>query len=66
LKTKIQTVMPDLMSEMNGRCVQIASKLGGQIGEELDKEHPEWSPKLDKPALPTPEMISPIIPPVKK
>jgi hypothetical protein len=43
LKEKLTNDMPAIMSEIMGGCVQVASKLGGEIGAEIEKEHPEYT-----------------------
>ena len=42
LKQKLTSAMPSIQSEIMGGCVQIASKLGSQIGQKIEKEHPEY------------------------
>lgn len=42
LQVKIKTIMPSLMGEITGGCAEIGARLGGEIGEEIEKEHPEW------------------------
>ncbi len=42
LQAKIKTIMPSLMGEITGGCAEIGARLGGEIGEEIEKEHPEW------------------------
>lgn len=42
LKEKFNAVMPTLLSEIMGGCTQVGAKLGGEIGMEIGKEHPEF------------------------
>lgn len=42
LKEKLATSMVSLQSEIIGAAAQVGSKLGGTIGMEIAKEHPDW------------------------
>jgi len=42
LKEKLTKELVDVQSEIIGGCTQLGAKLGGAIGEELAREHPEW------------------------
>ncbi len=42
LRQKLTTDGITIQSEIMGGCSQIGAKLGGEIGLELEKEHPEW------------------------
>ena len=42
LKQKLEANLPAIQSEIMGGSVQIGSKLGGEIGMEVGKEHPEY------------------------
>jgi hypothetical protein len=49
LKQKLTDVMPALLGEAVGTCTQIGAKLGGQIGNEIEREHPEYFKAPTKP-----------------
>jgi hypothetical protein len=42
LKKRLATVFPELQSEVMAGCTQIGTKLGADVGTQLQKEHPEW------------------------
>jgi hypothetical protein len=42
LKEKLEAILPTLLSEIMGGCTQVGAKLGGEIGMEIAKEHPEY------------------------
>ncbi|SEF68240.1 hypothetical protein SAMN05421819_0805 [Bryocella elongata] len=42
LKEKLTANIVAIQSEMTGGFSQIGSRVGGQIGMDLQKEHPEW------------------------
>ena len=42
LKQKLEKVMPSVQAEIMGGCVEVGAKLGGEIGQEIQKEHPEY------------------------
>jgi len=42
LKTKLNSVMPSLLADIAGQCTRIGAKLGGEIGIEIQTEHPEY------------------------
>jgi hypothetical protein len=42
LKEKLNAILPTLLSEIMGGCAQVGAKLGGEIGMEIEKEHPEF------------------------
>jgi hypothetical protein len=54
LKAKLEKDSVAVQSEIMGACAQIGSKHGGEIGQQIVKEHPEWvketSATKDKPA----------------
>jgi hypothetical protein len=56
LKSKLSSVLPSLQGEILGRCTEIGAKLGGEIGEEIETEHPEYvkKPLPLAPAAPKP------------
>jgi hypothetical protein len=37
------------MGEIVGGSTEIGARLGGEIGAEIEKEHPEYFPKKPKP-----------------
>jgi hypothetical protein len=39
-----------IQSEIIGGTTQLGARLGGEVGEEIQKEHPEWVPKAPQPA----------------
>lgn len=52
LQKKVVDLLPAIMGEIAGGTTQIGAKLGGEIGAEIQKEHPEYfpqKPKSDKP-----------------
>lgn len=50
LQKKVIDLQPVLMGEIVGGCTEIGARLGGQIGAEIQKEHPEYlKPKSAKP-----------------
>ena len=42
LQKKIAAEMPAIMGEIVGGTTELAARLGGQIGSEIEKEHPEY------------------------
>jgi len=42
LKQKITAQFPSLQSEIMGGTTQVGAKLGGEIGAEIQQEHPEY------------------------
>lgn len=34
--------MPSLMGDALGKCAAIGAKLGGEVGRDIEKEHPEY------------------------
>lgn len=48
LKAKLASQGIAIQSEIMGGCAEIGAKAGGEIGQELVKEHPDWV----KPAAP--------------
>jgi hypothetical protein len=42
LKQKLTAQFPSVQSEIIGGTAQVGSKLGGEIGAEIQKEHPEY------------------------
>jgi hypothetical protein len=42
LKEKLTSVMPSIQSEILGGCVQVGAKLGAEVGQAIEKEHPEY------------------------
>jgi hypothetical protein len=54
LKEKFQKNAIAIQSEIVGGTTQFGARLGGEVGEEIGKEHPEWAPPLAaKPAQTT-------------
>jgi hypothetical protein len=50
LKEKVAAVMPTVLSDIMGGCTRVGAKLGGEIGAEIEKEHPEYiKPRPEKP-----------------
>lgn len=52
LQKKLSDILPAIMGEITGGCTEIGAKLGGEVGTEIEKEHPEYfpaKPKSDKP-----------------
>jgi hypothetical protein len=49
LKQKLTTEGVAIQSEIIGGCTQVGAKLGGEVAQEILKEHPEWS-SAPKPA----------------
>jgi hypothetical protein len=47
LKEKIATAGIAAQSEIMGAFTQLGAKLGGEIGQEIAKEHPEWISQAD-------------------
>jgi hypothetical protein len=52
LQKKVMDLMPAIMGEMTGGCTEIGARLGGEIGAEIEREHPEYLPPKPKPAKP--------------
>lgn len=42
LAEKLQKDAIDIQSEVMGATTQLGSRLGGEIGQEIEKEHPGW------------------------
>jgi hypothetical protein len=42
LQQKLTSVMPSIQSEILAGCVQIGAKLGAEVGQEIEKEHPDY------------------------
>ena len=42
LKQKLEGVLPSVQSEILGGTTQVGAKLGGEIGQQIQKEHPEY------------------------
>ncbi|AFL89008.1 hypothetical protein Terro_2772 [Terriglobus roseus DSM 18391] len=42
LRDKLAANTTSIQSEIIGGCTQVGAKLGGEIGIEIGKEHPEW------------------------
>lgn len=42
LQEKLKTISPSMQSDILGLSTQIGSKLGAEIGVEIQNEHPEW------------------------
>ena len=42
LQQKLTSIMPSIQSEILGGCVQIGAKLGAEVGQEIEKEHPDY------------------------
>jgi len=42
LKDKLTSSAIAMQSEVMGGCSQVGAKLGGEIGQEIEKEHPDW------------------------
>lgn len=42
LKQKLERIMPTVLSEIIGGCTQVGAKLGGEIGQEIAREHPDY------------------------
>jgi hypothetical protein len=45
LKQKLTENMSAIQSEIIGGCSQVGAKAGADIGQQLQKEHPEWFPE---------------------
>jgi hypothetical protein len=52
LQKKVSDLLPAIMGEITGGSTEIGAKLGGEIGAEILKEHPEYTPAKSKPAKP--------------
>jgi len=52
LKKKTLDLMPAIMGEIIGGCAEIGARLGGEVGDEIEKEHPEYLPAKPKPDKP--------------
>jgi hypothetical protein len=50
LKEKFQKNTVVIQSEIFGGTTQLGAKLGGEIGQEIAKEHPDWAPTPTQPA----------------
>ena len=50
LKEKFQKDAVAIQSEIIGGTTQLGARLGGEVGEEIQKEHPEWVPTALQPA----------------
>lgn len=44
LKAKVQSTAVDIQAEIMGATTRMGAKLGGEIGTEIAKEHPDWAP----------------------
>jgi len=42
LQEKLAAIQVTVQSEIIGGCTQLGAKLGGDIGQEIGKQHPEW------------------------
>ncbi len=42
LKEKLSSVAIKMQSEILGGCAQVGAALGGEVGQEIEKEHPDW------------------------
>jgi hypothetical protein len=42
LRSKIQATAVEVQSEILGGCAQVGAKIGGEVGQEIATEHPEW------------------------
>jgi hypothetical protein len=49
-KEKFQKDAVAIQSEIIGGTTQLGARLGGEVGEEIQKEHPEWVPTALQPA----------------
>lgn len=47
LKAKLAKDSVAIQSEIIGGCTQVGARLGGEIAQQIEKEHPEWLKKLD-------------------
>lgn len=52
LREKASAIAVTLQSEIMGGCTQVGAKLGGEIGMEISKEHPDWDKAPAAPATP--------------
>ncbi len=50
LKEKFQKNMVAIQSEVVGGTTQLGARIGGEVGQEIEKEHPEWTTPAPKPA----------------
>lgn len=55
LKQKFSANSITVQSEIIGGCTQVSSKLGGEIGAQLQRQHPEWLKAKGAPAAQTPK-----------
>jgi hypothetical protein len=44
LKKKLSDLLPAILGDVSGGSTEIGAKLGGEIGTEIQKEHPEYFP----------------------
>ena len=42
LKEKLSNVAIKMQSEILGGCTEVGAALGGEVGQEIEKEHPDW------------------------
>jgi hypothetical protein len=48
-KEKLAGLLPSMTSENMGEFTKVGARLGAQIGDEIQKEHPEWVRPASKP-----------------